>query len=151
MTLETWFTLPTSDWAGSLVSLSLAIVSAGAALYASLAVPWAAELAAATGATRDANGNPLSPKTTEGARALSRLAEVRDRDPGKGVGAVVLVIVALMTALGVVGGLQIPKVGWLFTVVPVVVAACVAIAAALIPGRRERPAADIRLGEMRAA
>ncbi|MDQ3346032.1 MAG: hypothetical protein M3473_07020 [Chloroflexota bacterium] len=77
--------------------------------------------------------------------------EVRDRDPGKGVGAVVLAIAGLMTTLGIVGGLQIPNVGWLFTVVPVVVAACVAMAAALIPGRRERPAADKRLGEMRAA
>jgi hypothetical protein len=151
MSLETWFTLPTPEWAGNLVGLALAIVSAGAALYASLVVPWAAELETATDATENENGQLLSPKTTDGARARRRLSEVRRRDPRRGVGLVALSIAVPMTLLGIVAGLQIPDVGWLFSVVPVVISAGVAAMAGLVPGRTERKTADERLREMAAS
>jgi peptidoglycan/LPS O-acetylase OafA/YrhL len=148
VSLEAWLTLPTPEWAGNLVGLALAIVSAGAALYASLIVPWAAELGTATDATNDANGQLLNPRTTDGARALGRLSEIRRRDPRNGVGLVALGVALPMTLLGIVAGLQIPNVGWLFTIVPVVISAIVAALAGLVPGRSERKDADERLREM---
>jgi peptidoglycan/LPS O-acetylase OafA/YrhL len=130
------------------VALVLAIVSAGAALYASLIVPWAAELRTATDATKDANGELLNPRTTDGARALVRLSEIRRRDPRQGVGLVALGVALPMTLLGIVAGLQIPNVGWLFTIFPVVISAAVAALVGLLPGRSERKEADERLREM---
>jgi hypothetical protein len=140
--MDNWFRLPTPEWAGSLVSLALAIVSAGAALYSSAVVPWAAELAAAIGSTKDDNDRPLDPRSREGAKAIRRLNQVRAKDPRKGLGLVALLVSIPMTLLGIIGGLQIPNVGWLYTVVPVLVAAGVALIAAFIPGRSERAAAD---------
>lgn len=140
--MESWFRLPTADWAGNLVNLALAIVSAGAALYSSAVVPWAAELAAAIAGTKDDNDQPLDPRSSEGAKALRRLTQVRAKDPGKGLGLVALLVSIPMTIFGVVGGLQIPDVGWLYTVLPVLIAAAVALTAAFIPGRSERAAAD---------
>lgn len=142
MSLESWFRLPTPEWAGSLVSLSLAIVSAGAALYSAAVVPWAAELAAAVRNTRDDNDEELDPRLSEGARARRRLGQIRAKDPRRGLGLVALLVSIPMTFFGVVAGLQIPSVGWLYTVVPVLVAAAVALVAAFIPGRSERAEAD---------
>lgn len=146
MSLETWFRLPSEAWAGSLVGLALGIVSAGAAIFSSAVVPWAAELGAALKGTRDSNDQPINPKTSEGARALRRLAEVRARDPRKGLGRVALGVSIPMTILGVVAGLQIPDSGWLYTVAPVLIAAAVGIGAAFLPGRDERAQADAVLG-----
>lgn len=140
--MDTWFRLPTPEWASNLVNLALAIVSAGAALYSSAVVPWAAELAAAIRGTKDDNDQPLDPRSSEGAKALRRLTQVRAKDPRIGLGLVALLVSVPMTFLGIIGGLQIPGVGWLYTVVPVVIAAGVALIAAFIPGRSERAAAD---------
>jgi hypothetical protein len=148
--MDAWFALPTADWAGSLVSLALAIVSAGAAFYGSLVVPWAAALGAATSASKNQDGKLLDPTSAEGSRALRRLEGVRAEDPRKGVGIVVLSVSALMTALGSIAGLQIPNVGYLYTVVPVVVAAVITVAVALLPGRDERKSADETLRALRA-
>lgn len=149
MSIEVWTSLPTPEWAATLVSLALATISAGAALHAAVAVPWAAKLESAVAATNDRNGKLHNPATSEGVRSLARLGEVRERDPGKGLGRVILAVVTLMTALGSVGGLQIEGVGWLYSIVPVWVAAGVAVAAVRLPGRRVRGEADRRLTEMR--
>jgi hypothetical protein len=140
--VDSWFHLPTPDWAGSLVNLALAIVSAGAALYSAAVVPWAAELGAAIRSTKDDNDRPLDPRSFEGAKALRRLSQVRAKDPRNGLGLVALLVSVPMTFFGIIGGLQIPTVGWLYTVVPVVIAAGIALVAAFIPGRSERAAAD---------
>jgi hypothetical protein len=139
------FALPTKEWAGSLVSLTLAIVSAAAAIYSGAVVPWAAELATATAAMLDGNGQPLDPRSTAGSRAKTHLVEVRAKDPAKGIGLVALLLTVPMTILGLIAGLQIPSVGYLYTIFPIALSAAVAIVAAVVPGRLERKAADARL------
>jgi hypothetical protein len=62
---------------------------------------------------------------------------------------VALAVTVMMAILGVIGGLQISDVGWLYTVVPVLVATGIAIASMALPGRKERQAADARLTEMK--
>jgi hypothetical protein len=146
--VDTWLALPTKDWAGSLVSLALGLISAAAAVYATTVVAWAAELQSAIDATTDRDGKVRDPATGEGARARAALQEVRRRDPAHGLGMVVLAVTAMMTALGVVGGLQISDVGWLFTIVPVIVATAIALGGMYLPGRRERGDADGRLRDM---
>jgi hypothetical protein len=145
MNLDALLALPTKEWAGSLVSLSLAIVSAAAAIYSGAVVPWAAELASATRAMVDKNGKPLDPAGTDGARARARLEEVRAKDPAKGIGLVALALSVPMTFLGIIAGLQVPGVGYLYTVFPIALSAGVAIVAAVVPGRTERHKADARL------
>lgn len=141
MNLETWFLLPSADWAGSLVSLSVAIVSAGAALYSAAVVPWAADLESARRAGMD-GAQRLNPAGDAGSRARLRLIDVRARDPRRGLGLVALLIATPMAVLGVIAALQIPDSGWLYTVVPVAVACIVALIAAFIPGATERREAD---------
>jgi hypothetical protein len=145
MNLDALFALPTKDWAGSLVSLALAIVSAAAAIYSGAVVPWAAELATATAAMVGQNGKPLDPSGTDGARARVHLVEVRAKDPAKGIGLVALLLTVPMTILGIIAGLQVPNVGYLYTVFPIALAAGVATVAAIVPGRTERHDADARL------
>jgi len=57
--LDAFFRLPSPEWAATLVSLTLGVVSAAAAIYSSVAVPWAASLGAATAATFDQYKRPL--------------------------------------------------------------------------------------------
>jgi hypothetical protein len=144
--VEAWFRLPSPDWAGSLVNLALAIVSAAGAIYSAAVVPWLGELDAAMRSTRDDNGKRFDPASAEAARARRRVREIRGRDPAKGLGVIVLVISIPMAALGIVAGLQIPESGYVYTVLPVVVAAVVAVGAALLPGRQARRDADALLG-----
>jgi hypothetical protein len=143
--LESWFTLPTPEWAGSLVGLALAIVSAAAAVYASAHTAWVAELEAAVEATVNDQGEPRGRKTAEGARAYANLKKVRSKDPSKSLGRVALMISGLMTVIGVIAGLQIPKVGLLYTVIPVLVAAGVSLGAVFVPGRSARRDADAQI------
>jgi amino acid transporter len=148
MRLEDWFALPTPDWGGTLVGLALALISAGAAVYTSVVVPWTSELESAVAGTVGPDGLVRKPTTGEGARALQHLTEVRHRDPAKGLGVLALIVTTLMTVLGVLGGLQIQSVGWLYTVVPVLVATTVAGVAVVVPGRASRRLADRRLIEL---
>jgi hypothetical protein len=148
VSFDTWLALPTPDWAGSLVGLALAIVSAAAAVYASAHVAWVAELEAAVDATMDEQGNPRGRRTAEGARAYAQLGKIRGRDPAKGLGRVALLVSGLMTVVGVIAGLQIPNVGWVYTVVPVLVAAGVSLGAVFVPGRSARREADARIEEL---
>ena len=148
MSLDTLFRLPSPEWAGTLVSLALAIVSAAAALYSSVAVPWAAAPEAATAATFDEYGKPRTRVSADGYHAFQHLSEVRQRDPAKGLGRVTWLVAGPMTALGVVGGLQVPNVGWLYTVGPILVAAIVDWIAVLALGRTARKAADARIRAM---
>lgn len=136
--MEMWFRLPSPEWAGSLLNLSLAVVSAAAAIYSSAVIPWVAELEGAIRQTKDPDGHPLNIATNEGARAVRQLRAVRDRDPARALGIGSLAIAMPMAALGVVAGLQIPNTGLVYTVVPVLVAALVAIGAAFLPGRAAR-------------
>jgi hypothetical protein len=144
VTPDVLFALPTPEWAGSLVGLSLAIVSAAAAIYSAAVVPWAAELEAAR-ADNFVYGQPRDPNSGAGARAKARLREIRGKDPRRGLGIVTLSVAIPMSALGVVAGLQIPKVGLVYTVLPIVISACVAVFAAIYPGQRERRTADALL------
>ena len=143
--VDAWLRLPSPEWAGSLVNLALALISAAAAIYSGALVPWLAELESAIRATRDDNGMPFDPSSREAARARRRLREVRGKDPARGLGVVVVAISAPLTLLGVVAGLQIPNSGYLFTIVPVLAAAAVALGAALLPGRSGRKEADALL------
>jgi hypothetical protein len=148
MTFADWFTLPTKEWAGSLVGLSLAVVSAAAAVFSSAHLGWIAELESATDACLDERNKVRLRTTSEGARAYSHLKQHRSSDPKHNVGWVVLFVAAFMTGLGVIAGLQIADVGWLFTIVPIVIAALVSVLAVFAPGRKARTAADARLAEM---
>lgn len=148
MTIDDWFTLPTKEWAGTLVGLSLAVVSAAAAIFSSAHLGWIAELERATDACLDERNKVRLRTTSDGARAYSHLKRHRSRDPKTGVGLVVLFISAFMTALGVIAGLQIRDVGWFFTIVPIVIAALVSVLAVYAPGGQARRAADARLTEM---
>jgi hypothetical protein len=79
---------------------------------------------------------------------LAGLEAARLGDPAEGLGVVVLAVTVMMAILGVIGGLQIPEVGWLYTVAPVLVATGIAVASITLPGRKERHEADLRLTEM---
>jgi len=140
--IDYWFKLPSADWAGNLLGLSLAVISAAAAIYSSAVLPWIAELERATRGTRDKDGRPLDPLSTSGLRARDELEAVRTRDPRATLGRLSLAIAAPMTALGVIAGLQIPDSGLIYTVVPVLAAAGVAVGAAFLPGREARTKAD---------
>jgi hypothetical protein len=148
VTAADWLTLPTADWAGSLVGLALGVVSAAAAVFSSTHLNWIAELESATDATFDANGGKRVATTADGARAYDRLKKHRARDPTKSIGRIALAVSGFMTVLGVIAGLQIPKVGWFYTIVPILVAALVSVVAVFVPGRSARSSADARLREM---
>lgn len=148
MNADTWFALPTPQWAGSLVGLALGLVAATGGVYTSVGSGWLAQLGTAMVGTKDRDGVVWGVGTGERVKARAALAEVLRRDPSAGLGRVALALVGMMAALGIVGGTQIPNVGWLYTVVPVAVATVVAATAILVPGRRERRAAKERLKEM---
>ncbi len=151
MTSADWFALPTPEWAGSLVGLSLAVVSAAAAVFSSVHLAWIAELEKAIDATVDERGKTRARTTSEGARAYAHLKRHRSRDPKKDVGWIALFVAGFMTALGIIAGAQIPDVGWLFTIVPIGIAALLSVIAVFAPGRDARSAADKRLAEMEKA
>jgi hypothetical protein len=148
MDVETWLALPTADWGGTLVGLSLGLISAAAAVYTTVATRWAGDLKSAIDATSP-RGQVLDAATTDGARALAGLESALGRDPAPGLGLVVLVVTVMMAFLGVVGGARIPNVGFLFTVIPVVVATVIAGASMYLPGRRERVEAQARVTQMK--
>jgi hypothetical protein len=112
VSLDPWLHLPSADWAGSLVSLSVAVVAAGAALYSAAVVPWAADLESARRAGMS-DGKPLNPAGDAGSRARRRLLDIRARDPRRGLGLVALLVAVPMALLGIVAALQIPDSGWL--------------------------------------
>lgn len=149
--MNTWFRLPSADWAGTLLTLSLGVVSAAAAIYSSAVLTWIAELEAATRATADDDGVRLDPRAAVGRRARRRLQDVKARDPLRTLGRLSLTIATPMTALGLVAGLQIPDTGLVYTVIPVLLAAGVAVGTAFLPGRAARAAADVALSELRPA
>jgi peptidoglycan/LPS O-acetylase OafA/YrhL len=139
------FTLPTAAWAGTLVGISLAVVSAIAAVYSSAHLSWVADLDAAVDATTDERGKLRARTTAEGARAYAHLKRHRARDPRRSLGWVAVILAGFMTAIGIVAGLQVPSVGLLFTVAPIALSAAVSFGAVLLPGRASRKAADDRL------
>lgn len=147
--LDAFFRLPSPEWAATLVSLTLGVVSAAAAIYSSVAVPWAASLGAATAATFDQYKRPLLISGDNGYKAYVHLSEVRKRDPRPGLGWITVAIAIPMTILGVIAGLQVPNVGWVYTVGPILVAATVEGVAILALGRTARKEADARLKQMK--
>jgi hypothetical protein len=146
--LDAFFRPPSPEWAGTLVGLALGVVSAAAAIYSSVAVPWAASLEAATSATFDQYKKPLLTSGDDGYKAYLRLSEVRKRDPRPGLGKITGAIAIPMTVLGGIAGLQVPNVGWLYTVGPILVAGIVEGFAILALGRVARREADSRLKQM---
>jgi peptidoglycan/LPS O-acetylase OafA/YrhL len=139
------FTLPTADWAGTLVGISLAVVSAVAAVYSSAHLSWVTDLDAAVDATIDARGKIRARTTAEGARAYAHLKRHRTRDPRRSLGWVAALVAGFMTVIGIVAGLQVPKVGLLFTIAPIALSAALSFGAVLLPGGASRKAADDRL------
>jgi hypothetical protein len=147
--VDAWFRLPSADWAANLVNLALAVVSASAAIYASAVLAWIAQLEAATRATSDEDGRRLEWSLGEARHARLALQEVQGRDPQRTLGRLSLALATPMTAIGVIAGLQVPDSGLVYTVVPVLIAAAVAIGSAFLPGRAARREAARALADLK--